>query len=196
MTETKYKLIDKNEFASILLFYERQMKFLPFSISNSISFDFSKQGYFQDENYSYFNTESLSGYMQLKSKFKKSPIHFKLGYRYTFEKYTFNSLETTLKQQQPYIDLNGSINKHLIWEVRNYYNLFQVNGSQRNILYVNPSLIFNDKKNNWSFGFYGTNILNLNTAKTIENFTEPGQTQKRITSILEGNILAILKYKF
>lgn len=196
VTSTIYTSIEKDQSTSLFFFFEKKIPNLPLSFSNSISYDFSNMQYFQEGLPNEFDTNTLGGNIQFNSRFKKSPVHFKLGYLYSFEKYVFSGLESNVSKQQPFVNINGALNKNLFWEIENIYKTFSIDGIRRNIYYLNPQIRYNDKNSDWEFSVTGTNILNLNNNTIVENTTIPGLTQRRITTILEGNILFGLEYNF
>lgn len=196
LSVTKYKLVNRDKSSSFLVFFEKQLSSLPLAISNSISFDMSKSSYFQDEIQNLFKSQSFGGFVELSSKFKTSPIHFKLGYKFTFDKYSFGAVESRAKREQPYLNLNGNITNNLYWELNNSYNIYKVESSQKRIFNVNPGLRYSEKKSNWEYNITGSNVLNLNTETIIEHRSIPGITEEHVISTLPGYILVGAKYKY
>lgn len=196
VTQTNYKLINKDNIANVLLFYKKDFTSIPFSFTNSITFTFSSMEYFQNDVLSLFENRTIGGFIEFSSNFKKSPVHFSSGYRYTFENYFFGAVTSNVDQQQPYINLKGVINNKLIWELDSFYNIFEVDGLDRNIFYINPEIQYSKKSSDWSYSIIGNNILNLNNSTIVENSTVVGSVQQRVTSILQGNLLFNVKYKF
>ena len=195
LTISKYKTVNNDRTTSLLLFTRKQFLNVPFSVSNSVSYDTSYKDYFQDNLPSIFKSERLSGKLQLASKFEKSPIHIKMGYQYTFEKFQFDITESKFTVQEPFVNLKGAISSSLTWKLNTIYKNFNTNDTKRNVFYVNPELNFSKKNSNWEYTLTGTNILNLNSENIVQNRTLPGVREQKITSILEGSILFSLKYK-
>ena len=193
---TKYKLVDFDKSTSFLIFFEKQLAFAPLAISNSTSFDLSKSEYFQDNAANFFKSQSFGGFIEMSSKFKTSPIHFKLGYKYTFERFSFGSIITNTRREQPYLNLNGNITKSLFWELNNSYKMSVIESNRKGIFYLDPSIRYSKQNSNWEYNLSGYNILNMNTKTILESYSVPGIFEEKTTAILPGYILLGTKYKF
>lgn len=196
LTTTQYKLINQDKSTSFLVFLEKQFAFLPVAISNSTSLNYFENEYFQDGISETFTSRSIGGFVELKSRFKSSPIHFNVGYKYSFDKYFVGNFNSTARREHPYLNLNGNITKTLFWNLDNSYKKYVVENNGKGIYYLSPGLRFSEKRSNWEFSIIGENILNLNNNNILESIVIPGLTEKRITSILPGNVLFKIKYKF
>ena|GEM_PF-3535314 len=193
---TKDKVVNLDKSTSLLLFLEKQLSSLPLAIANSTSLDISESGYFIDDYPSIFKTQSIGGFVEISSKFKLSPIHFKIGYKYTFEKFTLGSVTSNARREQPYLNLKGNITRSLFWELNNSYKLYMVESDRKGIFYLDPSLRYSKQNSNWEFTLSGTNVLNFNSKTITESKSFPGLSEERVTAILPGYILMGIKYKF
>lgn len=195
LTKTEYKLINQDQNTSLLLFLEKQFKF-PLAITNSISYVYSKNQYFQDDNPETFKSENIGGWIELSSKFKSSPVHFKIGYKYELNKFSFGNSKSTASKEQPYLNLNGNLTSTVFWSLDNIYKKYTIEENNKAVFYMNPSLRYAQKKSNWEYSLIGYNVLNLNNKDILESTNVPGLIEKRTTAILPGYILLAAKYKF
>lgn len=126
LTKTEYALINEDQNTSLLLFLKKQFTFLPVAMTNSISYTHSKNQYFQENNPEIFKSEALGGLVELSSKFKSSPLHFKIGYKYEVNQFSFGNYEASSTKQEPYIDVNGNITSTIFWSLENSYKKIQL----------------------------------------------------------------------
>ncbi|EGV43489.1 carboxypeptidase-like regulatory domain-containing protein [Bizionia argentinensis JUB59] len=193
---SRNKIIHQDNFFNSFIFIDKKFKKIPYSFSGSISYNNNSKEYFQDNIAYNFRSENISSIIKVASQFKKSIIHFNIGYKYSKDNFKDQTNKSFLIVSQPYLNLNGKIKKNLFWYINSNYTVYKNQSTERNIFNISPRLRFTKEKSKWEFYLTGNNILNLNNKSIIENNSSPSFIEEKTTSILDGYILLGSKLKF
>ncbi len=196
LTLSKNKIISKDNMFSTFVFVDKKFNKTPFSFSGSLSYNNNNVRYFQENNAYLFKSENISGIIKVKSQFKKSIIHFDLGYKFSKDTYRDQNSKTILLVTQPYLNTNGKISKNLFWYLNSNLTYYNSTDLTRNLFIISPRLRFSKEKSKWEIYLTGNNILNLNNKAILENNSSPSLYEEKTTSILSGYILIGSKLKF
>jgi len=189
-------LIDKYQFFTTFFFLEKGFKSIPFAATSSFSYETSKKNYFLDDINTLFKSQNVSSIISIKSKFKKSFIHFNLGYRFSHDIYNNSGNKSKNFINQPSLLLKGALLSTLSWKLNFQHTKYKTFNNQRKLFSISPEFRFSKTKSNWEYKLTGNNILNLNNQSIIENRSNTNFTEQRISSILSGYILFGAKFKF
>ncbi|WP_445710361.1 carboxypeptidase-like regulatory domain-containing protein [Flavobacterium sp.] len=192
---SQYKIIPKEELTTVMLFIEEKLKNKPFNLSINIDYNNTKKAFFINNTLSNFESNYISSTFNLKSTFKKSPIHFNLGYNYAINLFNNNNTKTKLTTFQPYLSINGLLFKNLNWKIHSIHSTFKTDNSNRAILNISPTLRYS-KSDFWEFYVSGNNIINLKSTEIISNNSDVGYNMQTITATLAGYINVGIKYNF
>ncbi|MFV0573136.1 MAG: hypothetical protein ACK5M1_11980 [Xanthomarina gelatinilytica] len=196
LTLSKNKIINKDNMFGTFDFVDKKFNKTPFSFSGSLSYNNNNVRYFQENNAYLFKSENISGIIKVKSQFKKSIVHFDLGYKFSKDTYKDQNSKTILLVTQPYLNTNGKISKNLFWYLNSNLTYYNSTDLTRNLFIISPRLRFSKEKSKWEIFLTGNNILNLNNKTILENNSSPSLYEEKTTSILSGYILIGSKLKF
>jgi hypothetical protein len=177
-------------------FFDKEFKKTPFSVSGSASYGFSEKNSFQENIENTFSNENISGIINIRSKFKQSPLHFGLGYKYSEDTYSNDGNKSKLLVVQPSLNLNGNLTKQLFWNLNSIFTSYSGQNSDRDLFSLSPRIRYSKDKSKWEVYLKGDNILNLNNQTIIENNSTSNFFEQRLTSTLQGYLIFGSKYKF
>lgn len=193
---SEYGISPKDEITMAMLFYEKKLAKIPFSLTLNLDFNRTEKKFYIDSNLSYFKSNYFSNSVSVKSTLKKSPVHFNVGYNYALTNFNNNDSENKLITFQSFLNLNGLLLKNFYWRVNSSNLIFNSDYLRRNIVLISPSLRFSKNNSNWEYYIEGHNILNLKNPEILTNPSGPGYTLQTVTGTLKGYINFGTKYKF
>ena len=193
-TTTQYTISPKDNLTTMMFFFEKKIN--QFNLNINIDFNKIEKEYFINSIRSNYSSNYLSNSVNLKSSFKHSPVHFKIGYNYSFANYINNGLKNKQFTLQNYIGLNGLFKKDFYWNIIATNTLFKLESSERTMLQISPSIRYSKRTSGWEIYTSAHNILNLNNSEILTNSNNAGYNTETIVSTLAGYINIGAKYKF
>lgn len=201
INENNYSIFEnaitpKNEFSDFVFFYEKNLKKLPFVITYNIDIKYSFKKFFVNQELSFFKSIYISNSFNIRSKFKKSPIHFDLGCNYSTTDYNNNNVISNNRVIQFYTNTNGLFLKNFYWSASYSFNDFIVNNNSNLVPILSFSLRYSKQKSNWDYTINAHNILNFNNPLFVTNQSGAGFESQVSNINLPGYVTLGLKYKF
>lgn len=191
----EYSIIPEEKLTTAMFFFEKKLKNKPFNVNINIDYNNTKKAFFINNNLSGYESNYVSNSINFKSAYKKSPIHFNLGYNYAINFFENNNSKTKQVTFQSYLSINGIVFKNFNWKINTINTIFTTDDSNRKILNISPSLRYS-KNEKWEYYIIGNNILNLKSPEIINNNSNVGYNMQTITATLAGFINFGIKYKF
>lgn len=191
----EYSIIPEEKLTTAMFFFEKKLKNKPFNLNINIDYNNTKKAFFINNNLSGYESNYISNSINFKSAYKKSPVHFNLGYNYAINFFDNNNNKTKQATFQSYLSINGIVFKNFNWKLSTINTIFTTDDSSRKILSVSPSLRYSKSKK-WEYYIIGNNILNLKSPEIINNNSDVGYNMQTITATLAGYINFGIKYKF
>ena len=191
---TQYTISPKDKLTTLMFFFEKKIN--QFNLNFNIDFNKIEKEFFINSILSNYSSNYLSNSVNLKSNFKQSPVHFKIGYNYSFANFKNNGLKNKQYTLQNYISLNGMLKKDFYWNIIATNTLFKLDSSERRMLQISPSIRYSKKTSGWEIYTNAHNILNLNNSEILTNSNNAGYNTSTIVSTLAGYINIGAKYKF
>lgn len=189
-----YAVSPQDKFTSLMVFYEKTFKDIPFKVSANVDFNEQQKKFFSDNDPVNFNSKYFSNTINLKSAFKKSPVHFTIGYNYALNVFKNNGNKSRLNTFQPYLALNGAIIKNLNWKLTTSNNHYRDDNNSRTITDISPYLEYSIKK--MDFYFNANNIFNLHSPSILSNSGTSGYNTATVIATLPGYINFGVKYNY
>ncbi|TWI02253.1 carboxypeptidase-like protein [Flavobacterium tiangeerense] len=193
-TISQFTTSPKDKLTTVMLFFDRKIK--TFHVDFNINFTSVEKEFFINSILSKYSSNYFSNSVNLKSNFKHSPIHLKIGCNYSFSDFTNNGLKNKQYTLQNYIGLNGMFKKDFYWNLAATNTIFKLDSSERRMLQISPNIRYSSKNSNWEFYCNAHNILNINNAEILTNSNNIGFNTETIVSTLAGYINIGAKYKF
>lgn len=191
---TQYIISPKDKLTTLMFFFEKKINH--FNLNFNIDFNKVEKEFFINSILSKYSSNYFSNSVNLKSNFKHSPIHLKIGCNYSFSDFTNNGLKNKQYTLQNYIGLNGMFKKDFYWNLAATNTIFKLDNSERRMLQISPNIRYSTKNSNWEFYCNAHNILNINNAEILTNSNNIGFNTETIVSTLAGYINIGAKYKF
>jgi hypothetical protein len=186
----------KSEFSNFMIFYEKNFSTIPFRASYNIDINYSFKEFLTNNEQSFFKSTYISNSFNIRSKFKKSDVHFNLGFLTSNAVYTTNDEPSTTKVHQFSLNCNGMFLKNFFWQTSYSYNKFMVNNTKNVIPILSGSLRYSCQKSNWSYTICAHNVLNLTNSVFVTNTSGAGFAAQLTNVNLAGYISFGAKYKF
>jgi hypothetical protein len=186
----------KNEFSDFVFFYEKNLQNVPFIITYNIDMKYTFKKFFINEELSFYKSTYISNSFNIRSKFKKSPIHFDLGYNYSTSDYNNNNTISNNRVIQFFSNINGLFLKNFYWKASYSFNNFIVNNNPNLVTILSASLRYSKQNSNWEYTINMHNVLNFNNPIFVTNQSGAGYESQVSNLNLPGYITLGLKYKF
>ncbi len=186
----------KSEFSNFMIFYEKNFSSIPFRASYNLDVKYAFKEFLTNDENSFFKSTYISNSFNIRSKFKKSPVHFNLGFLTSNAVYTTNDQPSTNKVYQFSGNCNGMFLKNFFWQTSYSYNEFVVNSTTNIVPVLSGSLRYSHQKSNWSYTIDAHNLLNLTNPVFVTNTTGAGFAAQLTNVNLAGYVSFGAKYKF
>lgn len=201
INENDYTILEnaknpKNKFTDFFIFYEKNFQKLPLIISYNIDFKHTIRQFFVNQELTYFKTTYISNSFNIKSKFKKSPVHFDFGCTYSVTDYNNNNKISNNRVVQFFSNINGLFSKNFYWRASYSYNNFIVNDNSCLVPILSASIRYSKQKSNWDYTINAHNVLNFNNPLLVTNQSGAGFESQVSNLNLPGYVNLGLKYKF
>jgi hypothetical protein len=190
------RISPKQEISNFVLFYQKNFQNIPFTSSFNFDVNYINRDFFINNDLANFKSIYTSYDLQLRSKFKKSPIHFELGFNYSQTNFNNNNNLSTNEISKVYFNFNGLVMINLYWKIDSSHNDFKADQSKSVIKILSPSLRYSKKDSKWEFILTGHNILNFNSTVFVSNQSAIGYESIISNNILPGYVNLGIKYKF
>lgn len=191
----EYSIIPVEKLTTAMFFFEKKIKNKPLNVNVNIDYNNTEKAFFINNILSGYESNYISNSTNLKSAFKKSPVHFNLGYNYAINFFENNNNKTKQVTFQSYLSINGIVFKNFNWKINTINTIFRTDDSNRKILSISPSLRYS-KNEKWEYYIIGNNILNLKSPEIINNNSDVGYNMQTVTATLAGYLNYGIKYKF
>lgn len=193
---SEYGISPKNEMTIAMLFFEKKLEKIPFNFNFNLDFNQTEKEFYIDSDLSFYKSTYYSNSLNLKSAFKKSPIHFNIGYNYASTNFNNNNTESRIITFQGFLNMNGQVFKDFYWRLNSSNTSFKTDDSKRNLFQMSPNLRYSKSNSNWEYYVEGHNIFNLKNPEILTNLSGPGYTLQTVTGTLNGYVNFGTKYKF
>ncbi|WP_291119551.1 carboxypeptidase-like regulatory domain-containing protein [Flavobacterium sp. UBA6135] len=190
------RISPKQEMSNFVLFYQKNFNKIPFSSSLNFDVNYISRDFYINNNLANFKSIYTSYYVQLKSKFKKAPVHFEVGFKYSQTNFDNNDNLSSNVISKVHVNINGLAIKNLYWRINSSHNNFKTDLNKSVIKILSPSLRYSEKDSKWEFVITGHNILNFNSTLFVSNQSDIGYESITSNNILPGYLNFGLKYKF
>ncbi len=198
ISQIQYKISPFEKSKTLLFLINKTFKKTPFAFKFSSFYNEIEKVNFLNNFKNNMQLSSYSGSLSLASKFKKARLNFEIGIKIKNNSYRFinNNYQSHYTKYESFFNLNGKINKNLIFLTN--FNYIKLNSivNQNNIFRFSPKLIYKNSKNKWEFSLVGHDIFNFNNATYIETSNYDSYHEENIFKTLSGYILLNTKYKF
>lgn len=186
----------KNDYTTFFIYTENKFKNKPYSITYNFDYNYGFQRFFINNFKSFYKSNYFSNSISLKSKFKKSVVHFNSGVSFSFNNFNNNDIKNNNRTFQTFATLNGLFLKNFNWKINYSYNNFIVEDLNNSINILSATLRYSKPTSNWEYNINAHNIFNLTNPVFVSNQTSVGY-QSRLSNLnLSGYINFGLKYKF
>lgn len=186
----------RNDYTTFFIYTENKFKNKPYSITYNFDYNYGFQRFFINNLESFYKSSYFSNAISLKSKFKKSLIHFNSGVSFSFNNFNNNDIKNSNRTYQAFTTLNGLFLKNFNWKINYSYNNFIVEDLNNTINILSANLRYSKPTSNWEYNINAHNIFNLTNPVFISNQTNVGYQSRLINLNLRGFINFGLKYKF
>lgn len=189
-------IANKDNLTSFFIYTEKNLKNKPLTLTYNFDYQFGEQQFYVNNADSFYKSNYFSNSVSLKSKFKKSIIHFNAGFSASISYFNNNNTKNNNKTIQTFTTLNGLFLKNFNWKINYSFNNFIVENTNNVINILSANLRYALPKSNWEYSINAHNILNLNNAVFVSNQTGVGY-QSRLNNLnLPGFLAYGIKYKF
>ncbi|WP_396149114.1 hypothetical protein [Flavobacterium sp.] len=190
------RISPKQEMSNFILFYQKNFNKIPFTSSFNFDVNYINRDFYINNDLANFKSIYTSYDVQLRSKFKKSPIHFEIGYNYSQTNFDNNDNLSKNEISKVYLNMNGLVIKNLYWRINYSHNDFKTDLNKSVIKILSPSLRYSKKDSKWEYMITGHNILNFNSTVFVSNQSAIGYESITSNNILPGYLNLGIKYKF
>lgn len=186
----------RNDYTTFFIYTENKFKNKPYSITYNFDYNYGFQRFYINNLESFYKSSYFSNAISLKSKFKKSLIHFNSGVSFSYNSFNNNDIKNNNRTYQAFTTLNGLFLKNFYWKINYSYNNFIVEDLNNTINILSANLRYSKPTSNWEYNINAHNIFNLTNPVFVSNQTNVGY-QSRLSNLnLSGYVNFGLKYKF
>jgi CarboxypepD_reg-like domain len=201
INESNYSIFEnsinnKNQLSDFIVYFENNLKKIPFSLTFNTDIKYTLKEYYINQNLSFFKSTYLSNSFSVRSRFKKSPIHFDFGYNFSLTDYNNNENISIYEVRQLFVNTNGIFFKNVYWRLSYSYNNFIVNNSANPLSILSAGLRYSKQKSKWEFLVNAHNVLNFDNPIFSTNLSGVGYESVSTKLNLEGYVNFGIKYKF
>ena len=189
-------IANKDNLTSFFIYTEKNLKNKPLILTYNFDYQFGEQQFYSNNADSFYKSNYFSNSLSLKSKFKKSIIHFNAGFSASISYFNNNNTKNNNKTIQTFTTLNGLFLKNFNWKINYSFNNFIVENTNNVINILSSNLRYSLPKSNWEYSINAHNILNLNNAVFVSNQTGVGYQSQLSNLNLRGYLTFGIKYKF
>lgn len=190
------RISPKQEMGNFVLFYQKNFNKIPFTSSFNFDVNYINRDFYINSELANFKSIYTSYDVQLRSKFKKSPIHFEIGFNYSQTNFDNNDNLSKNEISKVYLNINGLVVNNLYWRINSSHNDFKTDLNKSVIKILSPSLRYSKKDSKWEYMITGHNILNFNSTVFVSNQSNIGYESITSNNILPGYLNLGVKYKF
>ena len=188
-------IANKDNLTSFFIYTEKNLKNKPLTLTYNFDYQFGEQQFYSNNADSFYKSNYFSNSLSLKSKFKKSIIHFNAGFSASISYFSNNNTKNN-KTIQTFTTLNGLFLKNFNSKINYSYNNFIVENTVNPINILSANLRYALPKSNWEYSINAHNILNLDNAVFVSNQTGVGYQSQLSNLNLRGYLTFGIKYKF
>jgi hypothetical protein len=189
-------ICNKDYSTSFFIYSEKNFNDKPLTLTYNFDYNFGFQEFFINNLNSFYKSNYFSNSISLKSKFKKSIIHFNTGISTSLSFFNNNNLKNNNKTIQTFATLNGLFLKNFNWKINYSFNNFIVANTSNVINILSLNLRYSIPKSNWEYSINAHNIFNFNNPVFVSNQTSIGYESQLSNLNLKGYLNLGLKYKF
>lgn len=178
-----------------MLYSEKTLSFIPFSIRASASYSSSSKILFSNKIDQNLRTESTSGYISFISRLRKTSLQFETGMAVSKDIYKdvfFNNHITILN---PFIETSFKIFPNISFVNKFSYKKISTLTSSNEIYQLSPRLRINFPKSKVELSIIAHDILNIKNYEQISLTRFDNFTEERISQSLTGYYLLNIKFK-
>ncbi|MFV8356967.1 carboxypeptidase-like regulatory domain-containing protein [Flavobacterium sp. XS1P32] len=184
----------ENRFNS-MLYSEKTLSFVPFSIRASTSYSSSSKILFSNNLNQNLKTESTSGYLSFISRLRKTSLQFETGVAVSKDVYKDVLFNNRISILNPFIETSFKISNTISFVNKFSYKKISASTSSNEIYQLSPRLRVNFPKSQVEISVIAYDILNIKNYEQITLTRFDNFTEERISQSLTGYYLLNIKFK-
>ena len=184
----------ENRFNS-MLYSEKTLSFVPFSIRASASYSSSSKILFSNNLKQNLKTESTSGYISFVSRLRQTSLQFETGVAISQDIYKDVFFSNRISIVNPFIETSFKISNNISFLNKFSYKKITTATSYNEIYQLSPKLRMNFPKSKVEISLIAHDILNIKNYEQITLTRFDNFTEARISQSLSGYYLFSIKFK-
>lgn len=184
----------ENRFNS-MLYSEKTLSFIPFSIRASASYSSSSKILFSNNLNQNLKTESTSGYLSFISRLRQTSLQFETGVAVSKDVYKDVLFKSRISILNPFIETSFKISNTISFVNKFSYKKISASTSSNEIYQLSPRLRVNFPKSKVEISVIAQDILNIKNYEQITLTRFDNFTEERISQSLTGYYLLNIKFK-
>jgi hypothetical protein len=184
----------ENRFNS-MLYSEKTLSFVPFSIRASASYSSSSKILFSNNLKQNLKTESTSGYISFVSRLRQTSLQFETGVAISQDLYKDVFFSNRISIVNPFIETSFKISNTISFINKFSYKKISASTSSNEIYQLSPRIRVNFPKSKVEISVIAYDILNIKNYEQITLTRFDNFTEERISQSLTGYYLLNIKFK-
>ncbi|RTY89750.1 carboxypeptidase-like regulatory domain-containing protein [Flavobacterium sp. RSP46] len=184
----------ENRFNS-MLYSEKTLSFIPFSIRASASYSSSSKILFSNNLNQNLKTESTSGYLSFISRLRQTSLQFETGVAVSKDVYKDVLFKSRISILNPFIETSFKISNTISFVNKFSYKKISTSTFSNKIYQLSPRLRMNSPKSKVEISLIAYDILNIKNYEQITLTRFDNFTEERISQSLTGYYLLNIKFK-
>ncbi|RTZ08330.1 carboxypeptidase-like regulatory domain-containing protein [Flavobacterium sp. GSP27] len=184
----------ENRFNS-MLYSEKTLSFIPFSIRASASYSSSSKILFSNNLNQNLKTESTSGYLSFISRLRQTSLQFETGVAVSKDVYKDVLFKSRISILNPFIETSFKISNTISFVNKFSYKKISTSTFSNKIYQLSPRLRMNSPKSKVEISLIAHDILNIKNYEQITLTRFDNFTEERISQSLTGYYLLNIKFK-
>ena len=184
----------ENRFNS-MLYSEKTLSTIPFSIRASASYSFSSKILYSNTIAQYFKTESTSGYISFVSRFAKTSLQFETGIAISQDIYKETLITNKILINNPFIETSFKISNTISFVTKFSYKKLISSTIANEIYQLSPRIRLSLPKSKVEISLIAHDILNIKNYEQIALTRFDNFTEERISQSLPGFYLLNITIK-
>ena len=184
----------ENRFNS-MLYSEKTLSFIPFSIRASASYSSSSKILFSNNLNQNLKTESTSGYLSFISRLRQTSLQFETGVAVSKDVYKDVLFNSRISIVNPFVETSFKISNTISLVNKFSYKKIRASTSSNEIYQLSPRLRVNFPKSKVEISVIAHDILNIKNYEQITLTRFDNFTEERISQSLTGYYLLNIKFK-
>ncbi|MCF6213923.1 MAG: carboxypeptidase-like regulatory domain-containing protein [Flavobacteriaceae bacterium] len=196
LSEIQFKLSPLNKTTNLIFIMNKTFKKTPYSLKFKSYYNKVVRDNFSKNKQNELLFTNISSRLIFYSKFKSSILNFGLGIKLKTNHLSFKESNINFTEYHPFINLNGTFNKNIIWFIDFNYIKYNSESTQKDLFEFSPKLIYKAINKKWEFSLIGHDIFNINNTNLIKTNSYPSYYEEKIFKSLAGYVSFNVKYKF